>query len=75
MLFPFCFMDATCFYENQLSPRAAYAELMDYYKRIRQVNGLMITIWHNQFFGTDPLFAGWKEVYEVFLKDQIFWDM
>jgi len=19
--------------------------------------------------------AGWKEVYEVFLKDQIFWDM
>jgi hypothetical protein len=75
MLFPFCFMDATCFYENQLSPRAAYMELMDYYKRIRQVNGLMVTIWHNQFFGTDPLFAGWKEVYEVFLKDQIFWDM
>jgi hypothetical protein len=75
MLFPFCFMDATSFYENQLSPRAAYMELMDYYKRIRQVNGLMVTIWHNQFFGTDPLFAGWKEVYEVFLKDQIFWDM
>jgi hypothetical protein len=75
MLFPFCFMDATCFYENQLSPQAAYTELMGYYKRIRQVNGLMVTIWHNQFFGTDPLFAGWKEVYEVFLKDQIFWDM
>jgi len=75
MLFPFCFMDATCFYENQLSPQAAYNELMGYYKRIRQVNGLMVTIWHNQFFGTDPLFAGWKEVYEVFLKDQIFWDM
>ncbi len=75
MLFPFCFMDANSFYEQKLSPKAAFAELMNYYRKIKQVNGLMVTIWHNQFFGTDPLFAGWKEVYEVFLKDQIYWDM
>ena len=75
MLFPFCFMDANSFYENQLTPKEAFAELMGYYRRIRQVNGLMVTIWHNSFFGTDPLFAGWKEVYEVFLKDEIYWDM
>jgi hypothetical protein len=47
---------------------------MGYYRRIKQVNGLMITIWHNQFLGADPLFAGWKELYEIFLKDEIFWD-
>ena len=47
---------------------------MDYYRKIKQINGLMITIWHNHFFGSDPMFAGWKEVYEVFLKDQIYWD-
>jgi len=75
MLFPFCFMDSTSFYENQLSPGSALSELMEYYRKIKQINGLMITIWHNQFFGGDPMFAGWKEVYEVFLKDQIFWDM
>jgi hypothetical protein len=75
MLFPFCFMDANCFYEQRMSPNEAFAELMDYYRKIKQVNGLMVTIWHNQFFGTDPAFAGWKEVYEVFLKDQIYWDM
>ena len=75
ILFPFCFMDATTFYEKRLNPHSAFTELMDYYRRIKQVNGLMVTIWHNQFFGTDPLFAGWKEVYEVFLKDQIYWDM
>src|SRR6202171_1492397 len=28
MLFPFCFMDATSFYENGLTPKAAFAELM-----------------------------------------------
>ncbi len=75
MIFPFCFMDANSFYEGRLSPKAAFNELMDYYRKIKQVNGLMVTIWHNNFFGTDPMFAGWKEVYEVFLKDQIYWDM
>jgi hypothetical protein len=75
MLFPFCFMDANSFYEDHLSPKAALAELMEYYRKIKQVNGLMVTIWHNNFFGTDPMFAGWKEVYEVFLKDHIYWDM
>ncbi len=75
MLFPFCFMDATSYYKNKSNPSMALTELMEYYRKIKHVNGLMITIWHNQFFGTDPLFAGWKEVYEVFLKDQIYWDM
>jgi hypothetical protein len=75
MLFPFCFMDSNSFYENRLSPQSAFAELMDYYRKIKKVNGLMVTIWHNHFFGTDPMFKGWKEVYEVFLKDQIYWDM
>jgi hypothetical protein len=75
MLFPFCFMDSTSFYENRVNPKTAFEELMAYYRKIKQINGLMITIWHNHFFGTDPLFAGWKEVYEVFLKDEIYWDM
>jgi hypothetical protein len=75
LLFPFCFMDANAFYEDHLEPQAAFAQLMHYYRRIKEVNGLMVTIWHNNFFGADPMFAGWKEVYEVFLKDQIYWDM
>jgi hypothetical protein len=74
MIFPFCFMDATSFYETKLTPRSAFSELMEYYRKIKQINGLMVTVWHNQFFGNDPMFAGWKEVYEVFLKDQIYWD-
>jgi hypothetical protein len=75
LLFPFCFMDANAFYEDHLKPQDAFSQLMHYYRKIKAVNGLMVTIWHNNFFGTDPKFAGWKEVYEVFLKDQIYWDM
>jgi hypothetical protein len=75
MLFPFCFMDATSFYYKKQTPHEALQELMQYYRKIKQVNGLMITIWHNPFLGSDPEFAGWKEVYEIFLKDEIYWDM
>ncbi len=75
MLFPFCFMDSTSFYKQKFTPQQTLHELMNYYHAIKKVNGLMVTIWHNQFLGIDPQFAGWKEVYEVFLKDEVYWDI
>ncbi|PWT70298.1 MAG: hypothetical protein C5B59_20920 [Bacteroidetes bacterium] len=75
MLFPFCFMDATSFYQKKISAQQTLQELMNYYHVIKKVNGLMVTIWHNNFLGLDPQFAGWKEVYEVFIKDEVYWDM
>jgi len=74
-IFPFCFMDANSFYEQKLTVQQAMEELLHYYRLIKKLNGLMITIWHNTFLGTDKQFAGWKEVYEVFLKEEVYWDM
>jgi hypothetical protein len=74
-IFPFCFMDANAFYEQNYTAGQAMTELMHYYHLVRKVNGLMITIWHNSFLGSDPQFAGWREVYEVFLKEEVYWDM
>jgi len=74
-IFPFCFMDANAHYEQHLTAAQAMTELMHYYHHIRKVNGLMVTIWHNTFLGTTPRFAGWREVYEVFLKEEVFWDV
>jgi len=73
-LFPFCFMDANSFYEQKCTAQQTMTELLDYYNAIKKVNGLMITIWHNHFLGTDPMFAGWREVYEIFLKEEVYWD-
>lgn len=73
-LFPFCFMDANAFYEQNFTAAKAMHELMHYYHLIRKVNGLMVTIWHNSFLGSDPEFAGWKEAYEIFLKEEVYWD-
>jgi len=73
-LFPFCFMDANSFYEQKCTAQQAMTELLNYYNAIKKVNGLMVTIWHNHFLGTDAKFAGWREVYEIFLKEEVYWD-
>jgi hypothetical protein len=75
MLFPFCFMDSNSFYKQKLTAQQTLHELMNYYLAVKRVNGLMVTIWHNSFLGIDSNFSGWKEVYEVFLKDEVYWDM
>ncbi len=69
LLYPFCLMDANSFYEQKFTAQQALDEMRQYYQIIKSVNGLMITLWHNNFFGTDKSFAGWKEIYEQFIKE------
>jgi hypothetical protein len=68
VIHPFCFMDANSFFEQKYGPSQALEEMRYFYKQIKDVNGTMITIWHNTFLGTAHLFKGWKEVYEAFIK-------
>lgn len=65
---PFCFMDATCFYYQKKSAEEAYSELMYYYQECKKVQGCFITIFHNNFLGTDPQFEGWQEMYARFIS-------
>jgi len=64
---PFCYMEATSFYEQKLSAAEAFEEMIHYYTACKAINGTFISLWHNQFLGTDPLYKGWKETYEKFL--------
>ncbi|MGB4846055.1 MAG: polysaccharide deacetylase family protein [Ferruginibacter sp.] len=64
---PFCFMDANSFYEQRQNPQQTFSELMHYLSICKQVNGTLITIWHNNFLGTAGEFIGWKEIYEQFI--------
>lgn len=75
LVYPFCFMDANAYYEEKLTPAQAFNEIRYYHDTIKKVNGTMITIWHNNFFGSDKMFEGWKEVYELFLKEVVYWDL
>ena len=68
LLRPFCFMEANSFFEQKYLPQRAYEEMMHYYNAVKNVNGTLITIWHNNFLGTYPLFSGWRDVYEEFVN-------
>jgi hypothetical protein len=68
-VFPFCYMEANSFYEQKFTPQQALEEMRKYYTAVKAVHGMFITIWHNTFLGTDEKFAGWREVYEVFVNE------
>jgi hypothetical protein len=68
MLFPFCYMEANSFYELKHSPEQAFEEMQQLYQSVKEVQGTFIMIWHNSFLGTDPLYRGWREMYERFLS-------
>ncbi|MBS1510046.1 MAG: polysaccharide deacetylase family protein [Bacteroidetes bacterium] len=65
---PFCYMEANSFYEQHFTAARALDEMKHYYQQCKAVNGTLITIWHNHFLGTDPMFAGWAVCYEEFLR-------
>ena len=74
VIFPFCFMDANGFYEQKVTAQQAFSELMQFYYVVKKVNGMLITIWHNNFLGGEKQFKAWKNVYELFLKEEVYWD-
>lgn len=68
LLFPFCYMEANSFYEQQDTPQQALAEMIHYNEQVKAIDGLYMMIWHNSFLGTASLYKGWREVYEEFIK-------
>ncbi len=74
-IFPFCFMDANARFEQDLTPAQAFEEIRYYHDVVKKVDGTLVTIWHNSFFSDDPVYAGWKEVYEIFLNEVVYWDL
>ena len=65
---PFCFMDANSYYEQKQDAEDAYKEMAYYYEQCDKVKGTFISIFHNNFLGTDKQFARWKEMYSHFIS-------
>lgn len=67
-LYPFCYMDANSFYEQKMTSQEAYHEMIHYRDTCKKANGNFISIFHNNFLGTDRQFEGWKEMYTRFIS-------
>ncbi|MFT3909973.1 MAG: polysaccharide deacetylase family protein [Ferruginibacter sp.] len=68
IMHPFCFMDANSYYEEKKNADEAYNEMIHYYQQCQKANGSLITIFHNNFLGTDKQFTKWKEMYTQFIS-------
>ena len=73
-VYPFCFMDANALYEQKQSPSQTYQELMGYYSRVKRYNGVFVSIWHNSILGTAKEFEGWASMFELFMRENVYWD-
>ncbi len=67
-LHPFCFMDANSFFEQQYNAAQAAEELQQYHNTVKQVNGTLITIFHNHFLTQEKQWMPWREMYSRFLR-------
>jgi hypothetical protein len=67
LMYPFCFMEATSFFEQEMAPSEAAKEMQTLYDHTTEVDGTFISIWHNTFLGTEKNYAGWRNVYQEFL--------
>jgi hypothetical protein len=67
-IFPFCFMDANSFFEQQLTAKQALQELEHYYNIVKHFNGTLVTIFHNHLLTKQPRHIEWRNLYEHFLK-------
>ncbi len=67
-IYPFCFMDANCFYEQKLSVEESSKELMHFYNVCKKDNTPLTTILHNNFLGAGKEFEGWKDLYVKFIS-------
>lgn len=68
IIHPFCFMEATSFFNQGYSVEQATEEIQYYYDTVKKVNGEFITLFHNHFLTEQPQWIQWREMYEAFLK-------
>lgn len=65
---PFCFMDATSFFNQGYGAAEAAEELQYYHDTVKGLGGEFITVFHNHFLTEQPQWIAWREMYRDFLE-------
>jgi hypothetical protein len=71
LLHPFCYMDANSCFEQKFTAEEAANELQHYHDVVKQVNGHLITVFHNHFLTEQPRWQPWRKMYEEFLENNL----
>jgi hypothetical protein len=70
-LFPFAIMDATYQYYESCSPEIVISNIKQLMKKVKDVNGTFISVWHNESLSNEGIWKDWKKVYEEMLNESL----
>ncbi len=68
LVHPFCIMDSTLKFHMKLRSSEAIYTIKPLIDHVKKVNGQLITVFHNESFGTHKVWRNWSEVYDSLLK-------
>jgi len=67
-VFPFALMDTTLNDYMKLTPKQSLGKIRDLRNEVKAVNGLFITLFHNESLSNHLRWKGWSRLYESMLK-------
>ncbi|QXP72496.1 hypothetical protein H0I31_01990 [Tenacibaculum sp. AHE15PA] len=67
-VFPFALIDTTLNDYLKLTPKQSLGKIRDLKNEVKTVNGLFITVFHNESLGNYQRWKGWRRVYSSMLK-------
>lgn len=67
-IFPFSIMDSAMYDYLKISPDKAFQHIKPIVDEVKNVNGTMISIWHDRTFSNIGIYKGWKELFIEMVK-------
>ena len=71
LIHPTTVMDQTLRSYMGLSPAAATQQIEELMQNVKKVNGIFISLWHNESINNFGVWRGWKEVYSKMLEKAV----
>ena len=65
---PFAIMEGTLKYHMNVHPEDALQKIKPLIDEVRAVNGVFISLWHNDTINNQNIWQGWQKVYEEMVK-------
>lgn len=70
-LYPFAVMEATLKFYMDTQPDEACKIIDDLISEVKNVNGLFISLWHNETVSNEGLWANWRQVYDHLVQKAV----
>ncbi|MCF6243079.1 MAG: hypothetical protein L3J74_17285, partial [Bacteroidales bacterium] len=67
-IIPFAVMDVGLKDYNGYNTLQAEEKIKKIIKNVKKVNGLFVSLWHNESLGTKKHWEGWKNIYEKMIE-------